>query len=121
MVPPGAFLCLCFAAVQSLSDVRLGDPVGCRTPGFSFLHHLPEFVQTHVHRVNDAIQPSSVVPLSSCLQSFTASGSFPMSWLFASGGPSIGASASASVLPMNIQDESLCLSLLIKNTLASSS
>ena len=40
---------------------------------------------------------------SSCLQSFPASGSFPMSWLFASGGQSIGASASASVLPMNIQ------------------
>ena len=37
------------------------------------------------------------------LQSFPASGSFPMSWLFASGGQSIGASASASVLPMNIQ------------------
>ena len=47
---------------------------------------------------------SSVVPFSSCLQSFPASGSFPMSWLFASGGKSIGASASASDLPMNIQD-----------------
>ena len=46
---------------------------------------------------------SSVVPFSSCLQSFPTSGSFPMSWLFASGGQSIGASASASVLPMNIQ------------------
>ena len=44
----------------------------------------------------------SVVPFSSCLQSFPASGSFPMSWLFASGGQSSGASASASVLPMNI-------------------
>ena len=47
---------------------------------------------------------SSVIPFSSCLQSFPASGSFPMSQLFASGGQSIGASASASVLPMNIQD-----------------
>ena len=47
---------------------------------------------------------SSVVPLSSCLQSFLASGSFLMSQLFASGGPSIGASASASVLPVNTQD-----------------
>ena len=46
---------------------------------------------------------SSVVPFSSCLQSFPASGSFQMSQLFASGGQSIGASASASVLPMNIQ------------------
>jgi len=47
---------------------------------------------------------SSVVPFSSCLQSFPASGSFLINWLFISGGQSIGASASASVLPMNIQD-----------------
>ena len=46
----------------------------------------------------------SVVPFSSCLQSFPASGSFQKSQLFASGGQSIGASALASVLPMNIQD-----------------
>ena len=46
---------------------------------------------------------SSVIPFSSCLQSFLASGSFPMSQLFASAGQSIGVSASASVLPMNIQ------------------
>ena len=47
---------------------------------------------------------SSVVPFSSCLQSFPASGSFPMSQFFASSGQSIGVSASASVLPMTIQD-----------------
>ena len=47
---------------------------------------------------------SSVVPFSSCLQSFPAWRSFPMSQLFASGGQSTGVSASASVLPMNIQD-----------------
>ena len=46
---------------------------------------------------------SSVVPFSSCLLSFPASGSFPMSCLFVSGGQSIEASASASVLPMNVQ------------------
>ena len=46
---------------------------------------------------------SSVVPFSSCLQSFPASGSFPVGRLFTSGGQSIGASASASALPMNIQ------------------
>ena len=46
---------------------------------------------------------SSVAPFSSCLQSFLASGCFPLSWLFASGGQSIGVSASASVLPVNIQ------------------
>ena len=47
---------------------------------------------------------SSVIPFSSCLQSFPASESFPMSPFFPSGGHSIGVSASASVLPMNIQD-----------------
>ena len=47
---------------------------------------------------------SSVVPFSSCLQSFPALGSFPMSQFFTLGGQSIGVSSSASVLPMNIQD-----------------
>ena len=47
---------------------------------------------------------SSVVPFSFCLQSFPASGAFPMSQFFTSGGQSIGVSALASVLPMNIQD-----------------
>ena len=47
---------------------------------------------------------SSAIPFSSCLQSFLASGSFQMSQFFASGGQSIGVSASASVLPMNTQD-----------------
>ena len=47
---------------------------------------------------------SSVIPFSSCLQSFPASGSFQMSQFFASGGQRIGVSTSASVLPMNIQD-----------------
>ena len=74
-------------------------------PSFPVLHHFPELAPTHVHRVGDAIQPSHpVAPFSSCPQSFPASGSFPMNWLFAPGGQSIGASALASVLPMNIQD-----------------
>ena len=47
---------------------------------------------------------SSVIPFSSCRQSLPASGSFPMSQLFTSGGQRIGVSASASVLPMNTQD-----------------
>ena len=47
---------------------------------------------------------SSVIPFSSCLQSFSASGSFPVSQFFTSGGQSTGVSASASVLPMNIRD-----------------
>ena len=52
------------------------------TPGLPVHHHLPEFTQTHVHRVRDAIQPSShlslVIPFSSCPQSLPASESFPM-------------------------------------------
>ena len=79
--------------------------MNCSTPGLPVHHQLPEFTQTHVHRVGDAIQPShplsSPFPLPAILP---ASGFFPMSWLFASGGQSIGASASASILPMNIQD-----------------
>ena len=78
------------------------------TPGFPVHHQLPEFTQTHIHWVGDAIQPSissSVIPFSSCLQSFPASESFPMSQFFTSGGQSTGASVSASVLPMNIQDK----------------
>ena len=59
----------------------------------------------------------SVFPFSSCPQSFPASGSFQMSQLFASGGQSIGASASTSVLPMNTQDWSPCITLLISFTL----
>ena len=67
------------------------DPMDCRTPGFPIHHQLPELAQTHVHWVSDAIKTisSSVVLFSSCLQSFPASVSFPMSWLFASGGQSI--------------------------------
>ena len=76
-------------------------PHGLQHTGFLVLHCLSKFAQTHVHWISDAIQPSH--PLSSP-QYFQASGSFPVSQLFASGGQIIGASASASVLPMNIQD-----------------
>ena len=74
-------------------------------PGLLVLQYLTEFAQTHhIHQVGDAIQPSHLCrPLSSRLQSFPASGAFQMSQLFASGGQFIGASASTSVLTMNIQ------------------
>ena len=80
--------------------------------GFPVQHQLPwvcsnscTLSPTHVHWVSDAIQPSHPVdPFSSHLQSSPASGSFPTSQFFSSGGQSIGVSASASVLPMNIQD-----------------
>ena len=86
---------LCCCSVAQLSPT-LCDPMGCSTPGFPVLHHLLELAQTHAHSASDAIQ--------SCPQSFPASGSFPKSQLFTSGGQSIGASASASILLMNIQD-----------------
>ena len=77
----------------------------CSMPGFPVHHQLPELAQTHVHQVSDASNhPIFYHTFSSCLQSFPASGSFPMSQLFTSGGQRIGTSTSASVLPMNIQD-----------------
>ena len=91
-----------FSSVTQLC-LTLCDPMDCTTPGLPAYHQLPELTQTHVHWLGDAIS-SSVIPFSSCLQSFPASGSFPLSQFFESGGQSIGASASASVLPMNIQD-----------------
>ena len=70
-------------------------------PGFPVHHQLPRAYQTHVHQVGDATQPSHpVVPFFSCLQTFLASGSFPVSQLFASGDQSIGASA-FSISPSN--------------------
>ena len=74
-------------------------PRGLQQPGFPVLHYLPEFVQTHVHWVDDAS-----LSLYSCPQSSPASVSFPMSQFFTSGGQRIGFSALVSVLPMNIQD-----------------
>ena len=90
--------------VQSLSHVWLCDPMDCSMTGFPGLHYLLEFVQTRpLSRWCHPTTSSSVVPFSSCSQSFPASGSFPKSQLFASGAWSIGASPLASVLPMNIQ------------------
>ena len=97
------FLLSCCCCLVTQLYLTLCDPIGCSTPGFPFLHHPPELAQTHAYWVDDAIQPSWPLLFSSCLQSFPASGSFLMSRLFASGGQSIGASASATVLPMNIQ------------------
>ena len=96
--------CCCHSVTNS--HLILCEPMDCSTLGFPVLHHLSEFTQVHVHSVGDAIQPSHPLrsPFSSCPQSFSASGSFPMGWLFTSGGQSIEASAWASVFPVNIQD-----------------
>ena len=82
----------------------LCDPMNRSTPGLPVHHQLLEFTQTHVHRVSDAIQPSRPLPSPSPAPNPSQHQSFPMSQLFASGGQSIGVSASTSVLPMNTQD-----------------
>ena len=96
-------LCCC-CSVTKLCPT-LCDPMGCSMPGLPVLHGLSEFAQTHVHWVGDAIQPSHHLSSSSPAFNFPQhQGLFSVSQFFASGGQSIGASASASVLPMNIQD-----------------
>ena len=91
----------CFSAAQS--SPTLCDPMDCSMPGLPVPYHLPEFAQVHVHCTGDAIQPSNPLTPSSPSAS-QPSGTFPMSWLFASGDQNTGALASASVLPMNSQD-----------------
>ena len=81
----------------------LCDPMDCSTPGFPVLHHLPELAQTHIHWVGDAIQPSHPLSFPS-RPAFNLSQRQGQGQIFASGGQSIGVSALASVLSMNIQD-----------------
>ena len=105
--PPRLMQCPLTSSLSSVTQLcaTLCDPIGCSMPGLPVHHQLPEFIQTRVHCLwcHPTIS-SSVIPFSSHLQSFPGSGSFPMSQFFTSGGPSIGVSASTSVLPMNIQD-----------------
>ena len=84
-------LCRCCSVAKLC--LTLCDPMDCGTSSFPVLHYLPESVQIHVRCISDNHL------ILCCLQSFSASWSFPKSWLFASGSQSIGASASASVFP----------------------
>ena len=78
-----AYIVWCFCSSVTQSCPTLCDPMDCSMPDFPVLHHLPEIAQTQVHWFDDAIQPAHpVIPFSSCLQSFPALGSFPMSQLF---------------------------------------
>ena len=88
------------------SCLTLCDPMDCSTPALPVRHQLPEFTQNScpLSRWCHPTISSSVIPFSSCLQSFPASGSFQMSQLFASGGQNIGVSTSTSVIKMNMQD-----------------
>ena len=93
------------SVAQSCSRVRLfvtPPPMDCSTPGFPVLHYLLELAQTPVHWVDDAIHLVLSYPLLLLPSFFPGNRVFSISRLFASGGQSIG--ASASVLPMNIQD-----------------
>ena len=95
--------CMSFISLVTQSCSTLCNPMDRSMPGLPVYRQLPEFTQTRVHWVGDAIQPSHSLLFSSRLQSFPT-GSFQMRQLFASGGQSIGVSASTSILPMNTQD-----------------
>ena len=96
--------CWCLISKLCLS---LCSPLDCSTPGSSVFHYLLTvwaWVCSNscpLSRWCYLTISSSAIPFSFCLQSFPASGSFPVSWLLASGGQSTG--ASAAVLPMNIE------------------
>ena len=95
-----------FSSVQSLSRVQLfATPWTAARPASLSITNSQSLLKL---MPIELVMPSNHLilccPFSSCLQSFQASGSFQMSQLFTSGGQSIGVSASASVLPMNIQD-----------------
>ena len=116
-VPQGCILSLClfkfYAEFSSVarSCLTLWDPMDYSMTGLPVHHQLAEFTQTHVPEFTQTSSQwchptisSSGVPSSSRLQTFPALGSFQMSPFFASGGKSIEVWASASVLPMKIQD-----------------
>ena len=92
------------SSVQSLVSNSLW-PHGLQHPGLSCSSPTPRVYSNSCpsSRWCHPTISSSVLPFSSCLQSFPASGSFPMSWVFTPGSHSIRVSASASVLPVNIQ------------------
>ena len=101
--PSGNVMSVQFSSVIQLC-LTLCDPMDCRTPGFPVHHQLPEPTQTHVHCISDAIHlvlcRSLLLPLS-IIPSIRV---FSVSQFFVSGGQSIGVSASASALPMIIQN-----------------
>ena len=87
------------------SCATLYDPMDCSMSGFPVHHQFPEPAQTHVHRVGDTMQPSHPLhPLLLLSSIFPSIRVFSSESVFVSGRQSTGASASASVLPMNTQD-----------------
>ena len=97
-----SFWHFCCSVIKSC--LTLCYPMDCSTPGFPLLYYLPEFAQTHVHWVSDAIQPSH--PLSPPSPAFNLSQHQSLfHWISSSHqvAKNIGLSASASIFPMNIQ------------------
>ena len=100
-----SFLLVCCHSVTKLYPTFC-NPIDCSVPGFPALHYIPEFAQIHAHWVSDAIQPSYPLLLPSPLALNFSQHQGLLRWksqLFTSGSQRIGASASSSVLPMNIQ------------------
>ena len=95
------FLHFIFVDVQLLSCVQLFATVACQAPVF---HYLPELLKfTSMESMINSVISSSAANFSFCLQSFSASESFPVSCLFTSRGQSVGIWTSATVLPVNVQ------------------
>ena len=110
LLPSRSYFCCCCCSIAQ-SCPTLYDPMDCSMPGFPVLHQFLELAQTcPLSQWCHPTISSSVIPFSSCLQSFPASGPFLMSRLFAPGGQSIGASTSASVLPKTTEG---CISFRI--------
>ena len=98
-----------WSSVSQFSHLVVFDscnPMDCSMPGFAVHQWFPEFAQTYVHQVGDAIQPSHPLlsPSPPAHNYSQYQGFFLMRQIFPSGGRSIGASVLASVLPMSIQD-----------------
>ena len=99
-------VCVSVCVLVTQSHLTLCNTMNWNPPGSSVLHYLLQFTQIHVHWMNRWRHPtvSSLIVPFSCPQSFPTSRSFPMSQFFTSCVQTIGASALASVLPINIQD-----------------
>ena len=94
-------ICCHYSVAKMCSTLR--DPMDCSTPGLPISHHLLEFAQVRAHWISDTTQLFHPLLPSSAFNLSPHQGLFQ--WVdFTSGGLSIGASASASILPMNIQD-----------------
>ena len=100
-----AKLILRFSSITQLCPT-LCDPMNCSTPGLPVHHQLPEFTQTHVHHVSDAIQPSHPLSSPSPPAPNPSQHQGLFQWVNSSHEVAklLGVSASASVLPMNTQD-----------------